>query len=334
MNNMKTINNDGLNNDDWLVKIDYKKLYSSLVKGIKWLIIMPLITGIISIIYVFFIVKPTYTSETKLWLVNSSSSNQTSLRGLASQFGLSIGSQNNVVDYLSTETLPEILSSRTLCESVLNSVFDYREFDKPISLLNIFTSQQDIVNADTNEIMTRAIRRVRRILDIKQIKNTPMFLLRVKSPGPKLSAKISLVVIKNLEKLQSDFTKLELLNKKEFISERLETVQNELFQAETKLKNFREENLQINLSPTLLLQQERLQRDIEVQTQVYISLKQQFEQVKIEETHNRSFLKIVDPPDIPIHHSSPQRKRTVIFSGILGFIIGGIIAVKKNYWGK
>ena len=92
------------------------------------------------------------------------------------------------------------------------------------------------------------------------------------------------MVIKSLEQLQSEFTKLELLGKIEFISERLIDVQSELSQAETKLKIFREQNLQINLSPSLLLRQERLQRELEIQTQVYISLRQQYEQDIIKTT--------------------------------------------------
>ena len=327
MNNMNTIYED-----DLLIKIDYKKIYSSLVKGIKWVVIMPLITVIISIIYVLFIAKPIYTSETKLLLINSSSS-LSNLSSLAGQFGFSIPTQNDNVDYLSAETLPEILASRTLAKSILYAVFDSREFDKPTSLLNIITNNKDIDNTDSNKIMTKAIEHISKdILELDQIKNTPMFSMLVNSPEPQLSADISLVVINELENLQSDFTKHELLYKKEFISERLNDIWNELSQAETKLKNFREQNLQISLSPSNLLQQERLQREIEIQTQIYISLKQQFEQIKIEEAQNKSYFKIVDPPNIPIYHSKPKRKLTVIFSGLMGLIIGGIIAIKKNYY--
>jgi uncharacterized protein involved in exopolysaccharide biosynthesis len=318
--------------NDLLVEIDYKKIYSSLIKGIKWLVITPSITVIISIIYVLFIAKPVYTSETTLLLVNSSS-NQSRLGSIASQFGFSMSLPNDNVDYLSVETLPKILSSRTLAKSILlYTDFNSQDFNKPTSLLDIITNQREIANVDSNKIMADAIMHVsQNILEIKQIKNTPMFTLLVNSPEPQLSAEIASVVINELEKLQSDFTKHELLDKKEFISERLDNVQNELFQAESKLKIFREQNLQINLSPTLLLHQERLQREIEIQTQIYISLKQQYEQVKIDEAQNKSFLKIIDPPNIPIYRSKPKRKITVIFSGLMGLMIGGIIAVKKNY---
>lgn len=317
------------------MEIELKKIYLSLKKGIKWVIITPTIFVIIAVIYVFFIAKPIYTSETKLLLVTSggSQSRLSSLAGLAGQFGFSLPSLDDNVNYLSAATLPEILASRTLARSILFTVFNSQEFDKPTSLLNILTDHKEIDSADSNKIIVNAIKHISEdILEIKQIKQTPMFTLQVNSLEPQLSAEISLAVINELEQLRSDFTKLELLDKKEFISERLAEVQNELFQAETKFKIFREQNLQISLSPTLLLQQERLQREIEIQTQIYISLKQQFEQVKIEEAQNRSFLKIIDPPNIPIYHSKPKRKLIVILSGLMGLMVGVTIAVVKKYW--
>lgn len=324
MNKMNSTYNDSE------IEIDLKKVYLSLKKGIKWVVITPSITVIIAVIYVLFIAKPVYTSETTLLLVTSGGS-QSRLGVLASQFGFSLPSFDDNVNYLSAETLPEILSSRTLARSILFTTFNSREFDKPTSLLNIITDQKDIADADSNKIIAGAIKYVQNILDIKQIKQTPMFTLQVNSTEPQLSAEISIVVIKELEQLQADFTKHELIGQKEFISERLGEIQNELNQAETKLKIFREQNLQISLSPTLLLHQERLQREIEIQTQIYISLKQQFEQVKIEEAKNVSALKIIDPPNIPIYHSKPKRKQIVIFSCIMGMIIGAIIPIKKYY---
>lgn len=326
---MNTTYNNDFNDSE--IEIDLKKIYLSLKKGIKWLIVIPSITVIIAIIYVLFIAKPVYTSETKLLLVTSGGS-QSRLGGLASQFGFSLPSLDDNVNYLSAETLPEILSSRTLARSILFTDFNSKDFNTPTPLLNIITDHKEIDSADSNKIIAKAIKRIsKKVLEIKQIKNTPMFSLLVNSPEPQLSAEISTVVIKELEQLQADFTKHELINQKEFILERLAEVQNALFQAEIKLKTFREQNLQISLSPTLLLNQERLQREIEIQTQIYISLKQQFEQVKIEEAQNKSFLKIIDPPNIPIYHSKPKRKLIVLLAGLMGLTIGGIIAVVKNY---
>ena len=104
MNNTNTTFNDSE------IEIDLKKVYLSLKKGIKWVVIIPLITVIISIIYVLFIAKPIYTSETTLMLVNSGNQSKlSSLGGLASQFGFSLPSLDDNVNYLSAYTFPEIL---------------------------------------------------------------------------------------------------------------------------------------------------------------------------------------------------------------------------------
>ena len=49
-----------------------------------------------------------------------------------------------------------------------------------------------------------------------------------------------------------------------FINQRINTVEKDLKQSEQKLKLFNERNRQIN-SPSLALEQERLQRDVEIQ---------------------------------------------------------------------
>ena len=130
--------------------------------------------------------------------------------------------------------------------------------------------------------------------------------------------------------MQLDFSISELSEQKEFVIGRLQEVQIELYKAEVQLKNFREGNLQISLSPALLLEQERLEREIDIQTGLYISLKQQLEQIKISENKNISSIKVIDEPSIPVKPSKPNKKLIVITAGLLGFIIGSMVAIIKE----
>ena len=61
--------------------------------------------------------------------------------------------------------------------------------------------------------------------------------------------------------------------------------------AEDKLKNFRQNNRNILSSPELTLEQARLMRNVEVQSQLYITLLSQYEMVSIDENENLLFLK-------------------------------------------
>ena len=59
----------------------------------------------------------------------------------------------------------------------------------------------------------------------------------------------------------------------------------DLTKAENRLKEFREKNRQV-LSPQLLLEQERLIRDVQINATIYTERRKQFELVKIEEVKN------------------------------------------------
>lgn len=311
------------------IEIDLKKVYFALKKGIKWVILTPAMFGLVAVIYVLFIAKPVYTSEAKILLVGNEN-DQSSMIGLANQFGISIPSSfRNNNNYLSIETLPEIIKSRSLVTTILLSDFLVNSEAGQKPLIKIIFNESQIAKHDSSELIARGQKYlIDEMLEIRQIKNTALFYLLINSHDPVLSQKIGLKVITELQKLQLDFSFDELIEQKEFIEGRLNVVQNELNESETKLKIFRENNLQINLSPMLLLEQERLEREIEIHTQIYLSMKEQYEEIKINEYKNISSIKVIDEPMVPIKQSRPNNVLTIIFAGILGIII----ALTKIYY--
>lgn len=321
-----------LNNNTDEIEIDLKKLYLALKKGKRWLIITPSIFVIIATIYVLLIAKPIYTSEAKILLAGSGN-NQSSLIGLANQFGFSIPSSiSGENEYLTPETLPEILKSRTLINSILFSEFVTEKNNQPETLLSIIMEPSRIATRDSNRLIDSGQKYItEKVIEVKQIKNTTILSLLFNSPDPILSAQIGRKVILELQKLQIDFNLSELIDQKEFIGNRLQEVEIELYKAESKLKVFREHNLQINLSPSLLLEQERLEREINIQTEIYISLKQQLEQIKINETKSITSVRIINEPSIPVERSKPKKKLIILLSGLIGFAFGGSISVIKFY---
>ena len=58
----------------------------------------------------------------------------------------------------------------------------------------------------------------------------------------------------------------------------------------------------------LQLEQQRLDREVSVLTNVYTTLKQQFETTKIEELRESGHVVIIDPPYVPISRSKPNKK--------------------------
>jgi len=97
------------------------------------------------------------------------------------------------------------------------------------------------------------------------------------------------------------------------------------------LKEFRERNRQIMDSPQLMLEQDRLARDVEISSTVFIELKKQDEVVKIEEIKDTPIINILDPARPPVRRSSPVRRQAALTTFFLSlFAAMGFVAFKDK----
>ena len=100
--------------------------------------------------------------------------------------------------------------------------------------------------------------------------------------------------------------------------------------SEQKLKSFNEKNRQIS-SPSLQLELDRLTREVEVQKNVYLTLKQQLELAKIEEVQEASIVKILDAPQISLGPSNKNIKLSVFLSLSVGILFGVFFGLARAY---
>ena len=88
---------------------------------------------------------------------------------------------------------------------------------------------------------------------------------------------MAIALINELDIHQKGFNLRQAAKKRIFIEERIRSVKLDLEKSEERLKAWRQRNRNIGDSPALLLEQERLMREAEVQKQLFITLKQEFE---------------------------------------------------------
>jgi uncharacterized protein involved in exopolysaccharide biosynthesis len=101
--------------------------------------------------------------------------------------------------------------------------------------------------------------------------------------------------------------------------------------AEENLKVFMDRNRRIENSPALQLEQQRLGREVAVLTGVFTTLKQQLETTKIEEVKESDYVVVLDPPEIPLQRSKPNKRLMVILAGILGIVLGVVISFVREF---
>ena len=80
-------------------------------------------------------------------------------------------------------------------------------------------------------------------------------------------------------------------------------------------------------SPQLRYEEQRLTRQVNVQQELYLTLRREYETARIEEVNNTPVLTIIDQPSIPGIRSRPQRTITVLLVTVIVGIFAAIVAL-------
>ena len=310
--------------------ISPREIINILIKYWKILIIIPTITCIIAIYYVIFFTQPVYVATAKI--IPSTGGGPTSnLRGLAAQFGFSVpgGEEASIT---SSGVYPEIIQSRTLARALLKRNFNTEKFGEDQPLLKILTYSEEEPEFGPDTLEKMAVKALLKKIKVSKSRQSSILILEVSAFEPQLAADIITALIEELAKHQQKFKSTRVSEKRQFIEGRIEEVQVDLEKAEDALKQFRYRNRQIQNSPSLLLEQERLSREVQVITGVFTTLKQEYELAKIQEVEETTVVHVLDPPEAPLMRTGPQRRKTVIMAGFLGIVLGVVLAFGREYW--
>ena len=295
----------------------------TIVKHLRIIIIPPIIFCILMTIYVLFIAKPVYESTAKV--MTSSSSGVSQAAGIASMFGIKLPGDNSEPTWVYSE----IVMSRTFARRMLKRKFDTKKYGPQKTLLQILTYGDQVPTVGI-DILTRAV--VDGVIGmIKFEKNGSFYDLTIRAPEPVFAQDFATALIEELDAQQREYNKLKTNQARQFIEKRISDTEKELNGAEEILKNFRDRNRRIENSPALLLEQQRLTREVAVLIGVFTTLKQQLETTKIEEVKESSYVIVLDPPEAPLLPSEPKKKQMVILAGFMGIGIGIILSFIKEY---
>ena len=293
-----------------------------LARQIKIIIVVPSIFCILAIIYVLLYTAPIYTSTAKI-MSSSSGGSISQAAGLAAQFGIALPTNQSEPNWV----YPEIIKSRTLTRAMLKRKFDTKQFGPNKSLLQILTFGNDEPALSMDVLEIQAIDGFIKKINILEDRKTGIYTLTLSASEPKLASDIISALIEELDAHQKQYNKAITSKTRKFIEERIVAVGKELREAEEILKDFTVSNRRIENSPLLLLEQQRLAREVSVPSGVFTMLKQQLETTKIEEVKESDYVVVLDPPEAPLKRSGPNRRKMVIFAGFLGIGLGIFIGL-------
>jgi uncharacterized protein involved in exopolysaccharide biosynthesis len=273
---------------------------------------------------VTFLVPRTYTSHATL--TPQTRRPTAGLSGLAAQFGFSLpipdGGQ-------SPAFYADLLTSRQILGAVVDTRFEFSADTGAVrgTLVQIYrsTGRTPALRRDN------AILRLGKSVDATTVQKTGVIDLAVTERNP-VQAKLEsdrFIELLNQYNLQTRQTQAGA--ERRFTEQRLEEVRRDLRGAEDRLQAFLQRNRDYRNSPELNFQQDRLQREVTLQQQLFTTLAESFEQAKIEEVRDTPVITVVEAPEAPVRPDPRGLLRNGLLALIAGALLGLALAIGRSY---
>ncbi len=272
---------------------------------------LAVVTAIISLI-----VTPYYRARTSFIVDAETRTLQGAggLAGLASQFGLNVGAQGN--------ESPQFYADLAKSDEVLLAVGSarYPVPDHPDSTTPLWAMYR-IKSPAAPRARETLLKRLRGDVLTDVSLTTGLVVLQVDAPSPALAAAVADTLLGALNRFNLERKQLRSRESRRFLESRVEQAKGDLRQSEDSLRIFRERNHLYQQSPDLMLRDQRLQREVDLRQQIYVTLSGAYEQARIEEVRDTPTLTVVDPPRAPYDKVRPRRKVLVLAVGFIGLIV-------------
>lgn len=291
-----------------------------LMLGLRYrlrLLSLPLLLGAAAL--AFSIMRhPTYTS-TFGFIVQTSRSEGSRISGLAAQFGVSVpgAQQGQTPDFFL-----ELLRSTTVLTAVIDKPMS-RTVNGAVTSTDMLTllNAEGANDEERREVALRGLRdHIRGSVGIK----TGLVNVAVVADSPELAQEIGRRMAAKLIEHNVTMRQSRATLERQFIEGRLRQARDSLNSAETALAFFRERNRgDARAAPALQSQLERLEREVNLQMQLFLSLSQSESQTLLETLRNTPDITLVEAPSLPVFRD-PRRAGVL---GAIGIVVGAALAV-------
>jgi len=326
-----------VNNDD---EIDLRELILTIAKGWKTILISTVVILIVTFVYALHL-KDQYVVTTKAATMGSSSSQ---MSGLAALAGVNMNSSSGNVDLM--QHIDVVIKNTFFMDNILGKkwVISQKQTKKerkekaPIKYDTLTLAQYWDVKPDTTIPDWEYLYKMGLYGRLRSpklghitVENTGGILeVKTKFDNPQLSYQVHGVLLHLLKEYLSNDYATRNRESRIFIQQRVGEVKGTLSGIESQLRNLRQSNF-IDLAPRIALERARLEREVELQAGVYAELTKQLETAKIEEKKDKPIFEVLQPAELPLGPSEPNRKLLIAIGIVLGIALGIFVVFLKEW---
>ena len=304
-------------------EIDLLEVFLKIWRYKRFIIIFTAVVAIGSIIYSL-LQQPQYESEVSLYKKTSEGGSRSRIQNIASQFGMGGAVPTSGPQF----SIEDLIKSRRINRKIIYKDWQTEKFQDSVDLIEYF----EIEGETQKEKFTSAYNSLKEKIEFSRDEESQLITITVMMPEAQLAADIGNYLTRLIENYVQNEQKTSTRQNLQYIEKRLETVRKELRQAEEALRRFQESNRGWEQSPQLSMEHSRLQRQVNVKQQVYLTLQQEREMAEIELVKETPVINVLDEAVAPEFPSKPQKKLIVIVGTFAGFFLSLLIVVLIYVW--
>ncbi|WP_157963270.1 GNVR domain-containing protein [Algoriphagus litoralis] len=161
----------------------------------------------------------------------------------------------------------------------------------------------------------------RKIISLENDPKTGVITLQTETLSPEISAQVAVYVYNILSEYVIEFKTEKAKHNVEFIESQFQKAQNKFVETQNKLSSFRDRNQNLNFS-TARAQEERLQAEFTLASNLYTNLAVQLDQARIKYQEDIPQLTIINPPVVSYQTSKPNIPLIMAVSIFMGILLG------------
>ena len=242
------------------------------------------------------------------------------ISGLAAQFGIAVPSASGA---LSPNFYLDLLKSRVILRRVALAQYDIMSDSGRVAgdLMRVFGLTQGTAQARLEGAIGTLWTNITPVVQ----KNTGAVQVSVSAPFPMLAKQIADHLLEETNAYNLEVRQSQASVERRYAEQRLTEARTELRSAEDRLQAFSEQNRQI-MSAQLRLSQERIERDVSMRQQVYISLAQAYEQSRLAEVRDTPTIMVLEPAELPLRPDPRRLGQLAILAFLTGAFVGMLLA--------
>jgi capsule polysaccharide export protein KpsE/RkpR len=184
-----------------------------------------------------------------------------------------------------------------------------------------------ITGSTPEQRLDEGIKELRRRITLAVDQRTNVVRVTIEAPRAAAARDVLQLLLDRLADFNIHTRQTTAGERRKFIEGRVASSERQLQSAEEALRAFYEKNRQWQSSPQLRFEEQRLNRQVAVQQELYLTLRREYETARIEEVNNTPLLTIIDHPAVPGRRIRPQRMITVLLVTFVVAILASTLAL-------